>query len=196
MQSAPPLTTDAGGSAPHALLGPTLVAQLRVPWQALADCATASAPGAQRHPDCFLFQALPGAGPVFAPRLLVAFGAQRARSASAAALQKEAGIAPVTARSGKKSWGHWRLQGPTCLRPTFVTWAAESLRPSCWAQVYDQQQRAKGQAHQAAVRALAFTWSRILYRCGQERTPYDEAVYLQALHHRGSALIHTLAKAS
>jgi hypothetical protein len=77
-----------------------------------------------------------------------------------------------------------------------VAWAAESIRHSFWAQVYDQQQRDKGKAHQAAVRALAFTWSRILYRWWQERLPYDESTYLQALQRRGSSLIHNLAKAS
>ena len=84
LTSAIPLTPDAGVIAPHALLVQALVAQLRVPWQALADCDTASAQRAQSSPACPLFQALPGAGPVFASRLLVAFGAQRARSAAAA----------------------------------------------------------------------------------------------------------------
>jgi hypothetical protein len=86
IKAATPLTTDAGVIAPHALLVHALVAQLRVTLQASADCATASAQRAQSHPDFPLCQALPGAGPVFAPRLLVAFGAQRARYASAAAL--------------------------------------------------------------------------------------------------------------
>jgi transposase len=195
MQSATPLTTDDGVIAPKALLVQALVAQLRGTLQALAACDTAIAQCAQRHPDCSLVQTLPGAGPVFAPRLLVACGEQRARSA-AAALQQYAGLAPVTEQSGKKSWVHWRLQCPKCLRHTCVAWAAESIRHSFGAQVYDQQQRDKGKAHQAAVRALAYTWSRIRSRCWQERTPYDEAVSLQARHHRGSALIHNLAKAS
>jgi transposase len=196
IKSATPLTTDEGVIAPHVLLVQALVAQLRVTLQAIADFDTAIAQRAQRHPDFPLFQALPGAGPVFAPRLLVAFGEQRERYASAAELQKYAGIAPVTERSGKKSWVHWRLQCPKFLRQTFVEWAAESLRHSFWAQVYYQQQRDKGKTHQAAVRTLAFKWIRILYRCWQERTPYDEAVYLQALQRRGSSLIHNLAKAS
>ena len=196
IKSATPLTTDEGVIAPNALLVQALIAQLRVTLQAIADCDTTIAQHAQRHPDFPLFQALPGAGPVFAPRLLVAFGEQRERYASAAELQKYAGIAPVTDRSGKTSWVHWRLQCPKFLRQTFVEWAAESIRHSFWAQVYYQQQRAKGKAHQAAVRALAFKWIRILYRCWQERTPYDESVYLQALHHRSSALSHHLAKAS
>src|SRR5215831_14295450 len=196
IKAATPLTTDDGVIAPNALLVQALVAQLRVTLQAIADFDTAIAQCAQNHPDFPLFQALPGAGPVFAPRLLVAFGEQRARYATAAELQKYAGIAPVTERSGKQSWVHWRLQCPKFLRQTFVEWAAESIRHSFWAQVYYQQQRDKGKAHQAAVRALAFKWIRILYRCWQERTPYDESVYLQALKRRGSSLIQNLAKAS
>jgi transposase len=194
IQSAMALTTDDGVITPNVLLVHALVAQLRVTLQAIADFDTAIAHRAQAHPDFPLFDALPGAGTVFAPRLLVAFGAQRERFTSAAELQKYAGIAPVTERSGKKSWVHWRLQCPTFLRHTFVEWAAESTRHSFWAQVYYQQQRDKGKAHQAAVRALAFKWIRILFRCWQDHIPYEESVSLQALKRRSAPLLHTLAK--
>ena len=190
------MTTDDGVITPNALLVQALIAQLRVTLQAIADCDTAIAQRAQEHPDFPLFDALPGAGAVFAPRLLVAFGEQRERFTSAEDLQKYAGIAPVTERSGKKSWGHWRLQCPTFLRQTFVEWAAASTRHSFWAQVYYQQQREKGKAHQAAVRALAFKWIRILSRCWQDRTPYDESVYLQALKRRSAPFLHNLASGS
>ena len=46
-----------------------------------------------------------------------------------------------------------------------------------------------GKTYQAAVRALAFKWIRILYRCWQTRTAYDEVVYLKALERRGSPLL-------
>ena len=127
------LTTDDGVIAPNVLLVQALVAQLRVTLQAIADFDTAIAQRAQDHPDFSLFDALPGAGAVFAPRLLVAFGEQRERFSSAEELQKYAGIAPVTERSGKKAWVHWRLQCPTFLRQTFVEWAAESTRHVFWA---------------------------------------------------------------
>jgi transposase len=196
IKAATPLTTDEGVIAPHALLVQTLVNQLRVTLEAIETFDNAIAQRAHSHPDFPLFQALPGAGPVFAPRLLVAFGEQRERYASAAELQKYAGIAPVTERSGKKAWVHWRLQCPKFLRQTFVEWAAESIRHSFWARVYYQQQRDAGKAHQAAVRALAFKWIRILFRCWQDRTLYDESAYLNALNSRGSSLIHNLAKES
>ncbi|MEH6571522.1 MAG: hypothetical protein V7709_20735, partial [Halioglobus sp.] len=44
-------------------------------------------------------------------------------------------------------------------------------------------------AYQAAVRALAFKWIRILYRCWKTRTPYNESLYLKALERRGSPLL-------
>jgi transposase len=196
IKAATPLTTDEGIIAPHTLLVQTLVSPLRVTLHAIHDFDHAIAQRAQSHPDFPLFQTLPGAGPVFAPRLLVAFGEPRARDASAAALQQCAGLAPVTERSGKKSWVHWRFPCPTCLRQTFVEWAAESIRQAFWARVYDQQQREKGPAHQAAVRALAFMWLRMLFRCWQDRTPYHESVYLNALNRRGSALLQNLTEAS
>jgi transposase len=88
LKAAMPLTTDAGVSAPHALRVQPLVSQLRVAVHAIEDFDTASAQRAQNPPDFPFFQALPGAGPVFASRLLVACGEQRARSASAADLQQ------------------------------------------------------------------------------------------------------------
>jgi transposase len=111
-----PLTTDEGVIAPHALLVQALVSPLRVTLQAIEDFDNAIAQRAQRHPDFPLFAALPGAGAVLAPRLLVAFGEQRERYASADALQQDAGIAPVTERSGNKTWVHGRWQCPTFLR--------------------------------------------------------------------------------
>jgi transposase len=194
IKSATPLTTDEGVIAPTALLVQALVSQLRVTLQAIDAFDEAIAQHAQRHPDFPLFNSLPGAGAVLAPRLLAAFGEQRDRYTSADELQQYAGIAPVTERSGNKSWVHWRLQCPTFLRQTFVEWAAESIRHSFWARAYYQQQRNKGTSHQAAVRALAFKWIRILFRCWQNRTPYDASVYLNALQRRGSPLIHHLAR--
>jgi Transposase IS116/IS110/IS902 family len=180
--------------APKGLLVQALVSPLRVTLDASEALDQAMAQRAQRHPACPLLQALPGAGPVVASRLLVAFGEQRARYPAAAARQQEAGIAPVTERRGKKAWVHWRLQGPKCRRHSCVAWAAASIRPAFWAQVSDQQQRAQGKTPPAAVRALALPWSRILERCWQEHTPYDESTSLQALSRRGSSLLHHLAK--
>ena len=57
-------------------------------------------------------------------------------------------------------------------------------------------QRKKGKIHQAAIRALAFKWIRIVFRCWQDKQPYDEVKYLMALKRKGSPLVHNLAIAS
>lgn len=95
--------------------------------------------------------------------------------------------------SGKwhRRW-HWRWQCPTFLRQTFVEWAGQTINKSFWAGAYYRQQREKGSSYQAAVRALAFKWIRILYRCWVSRTPYDETTYLNALRKRGSPLLNNL----
>jgi transposase len=184
-----PLTTDDAVIMPHRLQTLALVSQLEVALQCIGMYDDEIAVRAPRHPDYALFSCLPGAGPHLAPRLLVAFGEQRERFASAAEVQKYAGIAPVTERSGQKNWIHWRWQCPTFLRQTFVEWAAQTINKSYWAGLYYYQQRAKGCSYQAAVRSLAFKWIRILYRCWITRTPYDEAKYLKALKERGSPLL-------
>ena len=79
------------------------------------------------------------------------------------------------------------------MRQTFVEWAGSTIPRSFWASTYYHRQRAKGCSHQAAVRALAYKWIRILYRCWQTRTPYDESVYLHALKRRCSPLIAAMA---
>jgi transposase len=147
IKSATPLTTDEGVITPNALLVQALVTQLRVTLHAIEAFDHAIAQRAQRPPAFPLFSALPGAGAVLAPRLLVAVGEPRDRYASADELQKSAGIAPVPERRGNNTWVHCRLQCPTFLRQTFVEWAAESTRHSFWARTDDQQQRDKGSSH-------------------------------------------------
>jgi hypothetical protein len=82
-----------------------------------------------------------------------------------------------------------RLKCPKFLRQTFVEWAALTIPRSFWASAYYRHQRSKGKTHQAAVRALAFKWIRILHRCWTTGQKYDEAVYLKALKQRGSPLL-------
>jgi transposase len=193
IRSASALTDDPAVIRPRQLLVQALVAQLRVTLQAINDFDAAISEVAERLPDYSLFAALPGAGSILAPRLLVAFGEQRERYGSAAEIQKYAGVAPVLERSGNKSWVHWRLACPIFLRQTFVEWAGSTIPRSFWASAYYQRQRAKGCSHQAALRALAYKWIRIVYRCWQARAPYDESVYLNALKRRGSPLIGDMA---
>ena len=184
-----PLTTDAAVVEPLSLAVETYATQLRTLLAAIQRfddrIATAFAP----HEDRGVFASFPGAGAVCAPRLAAAFGTDRSRWASAAELQSHAGIAPVTKRSGKSVSVHHRLACPKFVKQTFHEFADQSIRFSQWARAYYDQQRRRGSAHHAALRALAFKWMRILVRCWQTRQPYEEATYLAALRNRGSPLV-------
>jgi transposase len=171
-----------------------VIAQLlRTLLEGIATLDRKIAEAAEVHPDYFIFQSLPGAGAALAPRLLAALGSQRDRYASAEEVQKYSGIAPVTERSGKKKWVHFRWACPKFLRQSFHEWAGHSIAQSVWARAYYQQQRQRGKDHHAVVRALAFKWIRIVFRCWQDRVAYDEIRYLRTLATRGSHLTSAFA---
>jgi transposase len=152
-----------------------------------AQIATAYA----AHPDRMLFASLPGAGQVLGPRLLASTGANRERFATnAAQLQRYSGVAPVTKRSGGSCRIHRRYCCPKFHRQSFHEYAGESIYYSRWAAAYYLQQRQRGASHHTAVRALAFKWQRIIWRCWQDRQPYNEATYEAALRRRGSAVVN------
>ena len=92
----------------------------------------------------------------------------------------------------KEKWVHFRWACPKFLRQSFHEWAGHSISQSTWARAYYKQQRGRGKDHHAAVRALAFKWIRILFRCWQDRAAYDENKYLVALAKRGSPLSSVL----
>jgi transposase len=142
------------------------------------------------HPDREIFASLPGAGPVLGPRLLASMGSQRDRFGAASQLQHYTGIAPVTKRSGGSCYIHRRYLCPKFHRQSFHEYAKESILWSRWAAAYYLQQRTKGSPHQTAVRALAFKWQRIIWRCWQDHQPYDESTYETALRRNGSQLIN------
>jgi transposase len=138
----------------------------------------------RQHPDFAIIDSLPGVGPALAPRLIAALGTQRDRYTSAGELQSYSGIAPALASSGKQHWVHWRWACPKFLRQTFHEWAVHSVASSAWAKTYYEQQRAKRKPKNTIIRALAFKWIRILFRCWKDRKPYCEEMYCQALHRR------------
>jgi transposase len=189
MKAPVPLTTDPAVIASSVVMIKALAAQMKTTIAAIAELDRQIDALCAIHPDFPLFDALPGAGPVYASRLLVAFGSRRERYASADALARLSGIAPVTERSGKQCRVRWRYFCPKFMRQTFVEYAAESVHHSFWAKAYYAQQRARGASHQVAVRSLAFKWIRILWKCWQTNTPYDEVVYLQSLRKKNSPLL-------
>ncbi len=193
IKSATALTDDIAIIMPHRLQALVLIEQLRVLLKAIDQFDEESEKLANQHVDYGLFSCLPGAGPSLAPRLLVAFGEQRDRFKNVVEFQCYSGIAPVTERSGQKHTVHWRYLCSVFLRQTIVEWSAQTINKSYWVGIYYRQQRDKGSSHNAAVRALAFKWLRILFRCWQTRQPYNESIYLKALERRGSNLVKQAA---
>ena len=145
-----------------------------------------------QHSDAAVFESFPGAGPAMAPRLAVAFGTDRERFHSAQEMQQLSGIAPVLKRSGKSCVVQRRLARPKFLHQTFHEYADHSRKKSAWAAAYYRMLKARGMKHHCALRALAFKWLRILFRCWKTRTPYDESRHLQQLHQRNSPLLEFL----
>jgi len=136
------------------------------------------------HPDFGIFDSLPGAGDALVPRLIAALGTQRERFQSAGEIEALTGIAPVVRQSGNTRSTHCRQAYPHFLRQTFHEWAAHSIMKSEWARAYYEQQLARGNKHHAAVRALAFKWIRILFRCWKDKVPYDEIRHQEAIRRR------------
>src|SRR6266511_548540 len=188
IQRAVPLTRDRAIVETTALLVQTLARQIQALAPSLEQFDQDIARRFAAHADADLFKSLPGSGAALAPRLLVLFGADRTRFASAAEVQQLTGIAPVTRRSGQRSTVQWRWAAPTFLRQTLHEFAHHSIRYSAWARAYYALQRRRGKGHHAAVRALAFKWLRILWRCWQDRTAYDETRYHRALRQRGAPI--------
>jgi transposase len=186
------LTEEAAVLESHVLRVQLLCRQLQALQRTLAQFEQRLAEVFRSHPDRELFESLPGAGPVLAPRLLASLGSERERYEDAASLSSFSGIAPVTRQSGGKHHVHRRYRCPLFMKQSFHEYARESVRHSRWAAAHYRQQREKGSGHHAAVRSLAFKWQRVIWKCWQSRTAYREEVYEAALRKSGSPLVALL----
>ena len=87
----------------------------------------------------------------------------------------------MTSQSGNTKLVNSRWACPKFIRQTFQEYAGLSITNSVWAKAYYEMQLSKGKKPPAAKRALAFKWQRIIFRCWQDRQPYDESKYLARL---------------
>jgi transposase len=192
---AQPLTQDGAVLLAGSMKVQALVTQIPLLTESIERYDQQIASLFEQHDDSTLFGSFPGAGPSLAPRLLAAFGSNRGRFEFAAEMQQLAGIAPVTEKSGTGIWIHWRLACSKFLRQTFHEFAGQSITQSDWARACYDELRKRGKSHHAALRALAFKWIRIIFRCWKSRTPYDEARYCKGLQLRRSPVAGKLAAA-
>jgi len=195
IQHARALTQDEAILESSALMLQALVSQLRPLLSSIAEFDRKIATIFRKHPDRPIFESFPGAGAALAPRLTAAFGTDRDRFQAATEMQQMAGIAPVTEKSGKnKNFVHWRYACPKFVRQTFQEFADHSRRWCQWAKAHYELLRRRGKSHNAAVRALAYKWIRILFRCWKDRQPYQDEVYTKSLLKHGSPLLQLLAQ--
>jgi transposase len=190
------LTNDRAVVAGSRMKALAIVRQLRALGKSIAEMEAQIQELFEQHRDHEVFSSFPCAKKVLAPRLLAAFGGDRTRYESALELQSFSGIAPVTRSSGQSKTIHKRMACPKFLRQTFHEYAAQSIKKAGWARVYYQGQREKGVKHHAAVRALAYKWIRIMFRCWQEQEPYNDAKYIASLKRRSSPLVSGLPPAA
>ena len=169
IKKAQPLTHDAAVLLAGSMKVQTLVTQIPLLTDAIERYDQKIAALFDQHDDSTLFGSFPGAGPALAPRLLAAFGSNRDRFEFASQVQEFSGIAPVTEKSGEGLWIHWRLACSKFLRQTFQEFAGRSILQSAWARACYDLLRKRGKSHHAAVRALAYKWIRILFRCWKTR---------------------------
>ena len=171
------------------LLAVTLARQLRTLENQLHEYRRRIGELFDQHPDRDCFGSLPGAGAKLAPRLLAELGADRRRFDSPGALQCHAGTAPVLKQSGRRRFASMRRACNTHLRAAVHLWADQSRKWCAWAQAYYQQKKARGMGHAAALRCLGQRWLKILWKMGQDRQPYDEALHTRNQVRHGSWIV-------
>jgi transposase len=130
------------------------------------------------HPDGEIFTSLPRAGTVRAAALLAEIGDCRARFPDAESLACLAGVAPSTRASGRHRAVTFRWSSDKKLREALCDFAGDSWQGNAWAERRYRELR-KTKTHPHAERILARSWALIIWRCWQDRQPYDPA------RHRG-----------
>lgn len=167
-----PLEADANRDAVLAYAGAlqTLVARLEELTRALVHASKESAMGQ-------LIMSFPRTGELNAAQIVAELGDDPRRYAGRDHLASEAGAAPVTRASGKRTTVAFRYACNKPLRRAITNWVNNTRFASPWAQHKYQQARDRGHKHTHAIRILARAWLRILHACWHNGTPYDPTTH-------------------
>jgi transposase len=195
IRKARPLTEDPALTGPLELQMQRLVAHLLTVQQTIGQYDEHIRQVFATHAQAGLFASLPGAGPALAPRLAAAFGTIQANFGSARDLLCFSGVAPVKKESGSQRVVHFRYARPVFLHQSIVEFAKCSIGQCEWARLLYEHELKKHHRKWVAIRKLAFKWIRILWRCWQDRQPYDETKYLRSLQRDGIQLYRPLYEA-
>ena len=184
IRSAQLLTRDDAQITPSAMTVELLAKQIQQAQKTIKEFDAKIAEAMKRHPDAHLFTSLRGAGSALAPRLLCAFGSQRDRWEDAESVASFSGIAPVTRKSGKSRGVRRRFACPKFLRQTFHEFADRARQYCPWSKARYRMLRDRGMKHHAALRKIARSWIRILFRVWKTRVPFDCDRYIAKLQQR------------
>ncbi len=150
-----------------------MVRVLRALVQAIKDLDRSVVAHLDEHPDAEIFRSLPRSGQINAAQMLAEWGDCREAFDSPEAIAGLCGATPVTKKSGKHKTVHFRWACNKRFRNAMTTFADNSRRASPWAQSIYQAARDRGHDHPHAVRILTRAWIRVIYRCWNDRNPYD-----------------------
>jgi hypothetical protein len=84
-------------------------------------------------------------------------------------------MSPVAVESGKRRTATFRRACDKRLRNAVAALANSTRHWHPWARQVYERARARGQDHPHAIRTLGRAWIRVLWRCWQDRVPYDPA---------------------
>jgi transposase len=129
------------------------------------------------HPDAEVFTSLPRSGRINAAQMLAEWGDCREAYPDPDAVAMLGGLCPVTHASGKHRDVSFRWACNKRLRVALTTFADNSRHASPWAAEIYRRAIARGCDHHHAVRILARAWVRVIWRCWQDRQPYDPALH-------------------
>jgi len=155
----------------------SLVATLKTINEQIRQLERQIAAAIHEHPDGAIFLSLfkKPSSVICAAELLAEIGDCRARYPTRDTLAADAGQAAVAKESGKYKAACFRWACNKRLRGAVGTLADSTRHHNPWAQDLYASARGRGHDHPRAIRTLGRAWCRILWRCWQDRVPYDPA---------------------
>ena len=154
-----------------------LVAALRLLVAKITELTAEIAHRVRAHPDGHIFLSLfkDPKSVICAATLLAEIGDCRDRYPTPDALAADAGMTPIAVESGKKKVATFRYGCDKRLRTATSTLADATRHWHPWAQDRYTATKARGHDHPRAIRGLGRAWCRVIWRCWQDRVPYDPA---------------------
>jgi transposase len=167
-----------------------LVSALRPIVEQISQLTSQIAGAVRTHSDGPIFLSLfrDPKSVITAAGLLAEIGDNRARYRTPDSLAADAGMAPVAIESGKRRTAVFRWACDKRLRSHLATLADSTRHWHRWARDVYRRARDRGCDHPHAIRILGRAWTRVLWRCWHDHTPYDPTRHgnlTQLLQHRG-----------